>query len=431
MQHTPKPLENHQTGTEICQEQRSIEIGFSEPYEVTHLPWIMLGIMLLAFVCTNGLYELGNIQGNAQLKNLASKLFDYGLLDKRLFAGEVWRLLTVPFLHVSCVHIAGNAATFLLACYLLRTIYAGRAWLWIFIGSNIAGAIIFTAININLQSAGASIGIAGMVGAMISSELLRLYEKLPRSEYPARSVISHKGLVVLIVFQALIESLLPNVGHSAHLAGLVAGFLMGFFFARNGKLLIVTGSPDKARAEFPAPVKSRGHAAAYPFVELKLRDDFDVRCDYLGFINVTRGGIFYRKPRLQVICGPLTEEIACAAQYRVLGTQYPPQSQADALERQYKELAKADKAKNRIWTVAGVILGVVGGYFAYNNWFFDIVLDAKDYGWLKTLPLWLAPIASQILSHAGAALLSFMTAHTLSYFALKFLQRLVQGSKTH
>lgn len=402
--------------------ERVIEVSFSEPYEETKLPWVLLAIMLVAFASSIGLVELGKMLGNLQLVQFAWSILDFGLLDKRIFDGEVWRLLTTPFLHVNSMHILNNGASFMLACLCLRTIYAGRAWLWIFMGSNIMGAIMSVSINMHEQAVGASIALAGMLGAMLTSELLRLKEKLPRYEYPAMMVVSLKGLMMFLVFQTVVENLLPNVGHYAHLCGLGIGFLLGFLFARNGKTLVVTGAPHKVRAIYPAAVKQRIYAPSYTHVELDLQDNFDVSTEYLGFINVTRGGLFYRKPRVRTICGPLTQEIADAGSYSILGTQYPPKAEAEALDSAYKKQAQVDRIKNLPWTISGIILGVVGGYYIYNAWFFAIVLDVKDYGWIQSLPDWIEPIAKQGLSHAGAAIMSFITAHTLVYVALELLQ---------
>lgn len=409
------------------QENLSITISFIEPYEETRLHWFLLGLLLAIFALTFGFDEFGRAYGYPRLAEIGQWLLLTGLLSNKVFDGEVWRVFTSGFLHLNEYHIFANGLLLLVASYILRSIFVGRAWLWIFLVSQFVGAIATVIFVPEQHSVGGSIGLAGMFGAMLTSEILRRREKLSRLEYPAMMVVSLKGLILVMLLQAVIENLLPNVSHVAHLCGLAVGLVMGYVFPRNGKQLVVASDRSKVRAFFGTPVKERASVVAYPEVELCMRSDFDSKVDAVAFVNVTRGGLFGRAPRVEKIVGEFSAEDIAAGRYDVLGTQYPPIKVWEKLEAQAKVRARAERVKNLPWTVLGIVLGLAGAYYIFNSWYSNVVLDVSGWNFLKDLPPVLQPNATYVASHIGAFLMSFMMAHTVASFSLHFLREFVRG----
>jgi membrane associated rhomboid family serine protease len=142
--------------------------------------------------------------------------------------GEYWRLLTAMFLHGSYVHILFNLfALYVLGPPLERAIGSLRfcaCYLIAGIGSS-AGVVLLWAIGLTnvSQLVGASGSIMGIVGAWAA--FLLLHRDLPA----AKQRLSNVALIILI--QTAFDLSTPQVSMSAHLCGLITGFLVGLTIA--------------------------------------------------------------------------------------------------------------------------------------------------------------------------------------------------------
>jgi membrane associated rhomboid family serine protease len=138
--------------------------------------------------------------------------------------GEFWRLLTALFLHVGPLHLIVN----LLGLYVigppleqvLGTIRFGMCYLISGIGSTVGvAALTLTGILQPARLVGASGCIMGIVGVW-AGFLLR-----HRHTWQARQRLLN--ILMIIVVQVVFDVLTPQVSTSAHLCGLVAGFIIG------------------------------------------------------------------------------------------------------------------------------------------------------------------------------------------------------------
>ena len=142
--------------------------------------------------------------------------------------GEFWRLFTALFLHYGPVHLVFNLfALYVLGPSLERTIGSIRfaaCYLISGIGST-AGVVALTLIKIlrPAELVGASGCIMGIVGAW-AGFLLR-----HRHVWQAKQRLLN--ILLIIAIQVLFDILTPEVSSSAHLCGLVTGFVIGLAVA--------------------------------------------------------------------------------------------------------------------------------------------------------------------------------------------------------
>ena len=148
--------------------------------------------------------------------------------------GEYWRLFTALFLHGGFAHLGFNLfALYVLGPPLERSIGTMRFVVCYSISGLASGAGVIGLTLIGLvrsaQLVGASGCIMGVVGALAG--FLMRHRQAPH----ARQRLAN--IAVIVAIQIAFDLSTPQVSMSAHLCGLVAGFLLG---------LILTPSPKPA-----------------------------------------------------------------------------------------------------------------------------------------------------------------------------------------
>jgi membrane associated rhomboid family serine protease len=138
--------------------------------------------------------------------------------------GEFWRLFTALFLHYNLLHLVFNLfALYVLGPPLERTIGAVRfAFCYMIAGvGSTAGVVLLTLLKIvrPAELVGASGCVMGIVGAW-AGFLVR-----HRHAWQARQRLLN--ILFIIVIQVLFDLSTPQVSTSAHLCGLVTGFVIG------------------------------------------------------------------------------------------------------------------------------------------------------------------------------------------------------------
>jgi membrane associated rhomboid family serine protease len=163
-----------------------------------------------------------------RLQQLHPDWTDAGALDPdAIFVrGEWWRAITALFLHGDAAHVVSNALSGILAfAALVTTLGRRRGWLLLAISACL-GNIAVAAANFGhaYRSLGASTAIFAAIG-VLSGRAVRF---VARSEHPQRwramFVPAATGLIVLGLYGAGGA----NVDVPAHLAGFVAGVVIGF-----------------------------------------------------------------------------------------------------------------------------------------------------------------------------------------------------------
>ncbi|HLR54620.1 MAG TPA: rhomboid family intramembrane serine protease [Pseudogracilibacillus sp.] len=145
-----------------------------------------------------------------------SSLMEFGAIYPPLVQeGEWWRLITAMFLHIGWVHLFVN----MIALYYLGTvaekIFGSVRFSMVYILSGLGGAVtsfVFT----NAVSAGASGALFGLFGALLYF-ILR-HKHLINGAFKT-------NLLLIVFINLLLGLVIPNIDLSAHLGGLIFGFI--------------------------------------------------------------------------------------------------------------------------------------------------------------------------------------------------------------
>jgi membrane associated rhomboid family serine protease len=200
-----------------------------DPFYRTRSPAITISPVVLALILLNAAVFLIEILFGGPENPLT--LYRLGELDtvSVLYAHQHWRLFTALFLHYGVVHLVFNMfALLVLGPPLERQIGAiafAVCYLLSGLGSSIS--VVFLAklrLLPPLELVGASGCVMGIVGAW-GGFLLR------NRDAPLAARRLH-NVVVIVAMQIAFDLMTPNVSMSAHLGGLVTGFLLGFALRR-------------------------------------------------------------------------------------------------------------------------------------------------------------------------------------------------------
>ena len=139
--------------------------------------------------------------------------------------GEPWRLLSYAFLHGGAMHLLFNLYALIAIGPALERILGSRRFLLVYLVSALAGGAAGTLWHSPLAPlVGGSGALVGMMGA-----LLALQARAGRE--PTAFLRGHGGrqLVAMIALNLLIGLLVPVVSNSAHVGGLLGGFVLVWF----------------------------------------------------------------------------------------------------------------------------------------------------------------------------------------------------------
>jgi rhomboid protease GluP len=167
---------------------------------------------------------------------------DYGPLT---ITGQWWRILTSMFLHFGIIHIASNMYCLLILGSLAERLMGRAAYLVLYFGAGLAGSLLSLAVHPQIVSAGASGGVFGVAGGLVTYLWL---EKAPLDYASARGQLQRLGVFIGI---NVIYSLQAGVDMMAHVGGLVAGLAIG---AALPPFLVGSGTTSAA---IPIPLYER------------------------------------------------------------------------------------------------------------------------------------------------------------------------------
>jgi membrane associated rhomboid family serine protease len=219
---------------------------------------------------------------------------------------KIWTVLSYGFLHstLNLLHIVGN----MLGLYFIGRILEpmlGRQWfLLLYLSSIIIGGLTYLALHLGDSQVvvGASAGVFGVVTlfCILHPErpiTLLLFFILPITIKPKWLLRISVGLSLAgLLFYELPGAPGSSVAHSAHLGGMLAGFLYyRYAYLRRGALFKRPG-PAKASVELPEWFKNRKQQAAaekitYTVNRSQSRDELQQEVDrILDKINVSGFG---------------------------------------------------------------------------------------------------------------------------------------------
>jgi rhomboid protease GluP len=141
--------------------------------------------------------------------------------------GQFWRTLTSTYVHIGFMHIAVNMWSLWQVGRLAERIFGGWAYALLYTATGIAASLTSLLWNPMRISAGASGALFGIVGALIAALWLG---HLPFPKPAVQRML--KNLVVVVVVNLLFGASAGFVDNSAHIGGLVAGFVIGAVLAQ-------------------------------------------------------------------------------------------------------------------------------------------------------------------------------------------------------
>ncbi len=137
--------------------------------------------------------------------------------------GEWWRLVTSMFLHGGAIHLAVNMWSLWALGPTVEAMYGRAAMFVVYMLAGLAGSIASCLWHPLGTSVGASGAIFGLLGAIIAFFVAHR-RSMPPGEFS--SVMKRIGVVLAI--NLYLGFSIARVDNSAHLGGLLAGFVSGF-----------------------------------------------------------------------------------------------------------------------------------------------------------------------------------------------------------
>ena len=136
-----------------------------------------------------------------------------------IMEGEFWRLITPTFMHSGFSHMLFNSFSLLLFGPALERMLGGGRFLFVYLVSgliaNIATLFLEPLTYMHVGSSGAIFGLFGYYFSMI------MFQKRMMSRQNSQIIIT------ILVISLIMTFLQPNINITAHLFGLLGGFLIG------------------------------------------------------------------------------------------------------------------------------------------------------------------------------------------------------------
>lgn len=171
-----------------------------------------------------------------------------------VLSGQLWRLLTVAFVHGNPLHLLFNVSVLLSAGSLLERLAGARRQVLVLVAGTLAGSVCSVAF-VPSPSVGASGGVLAVAAAVVAFGV-RHRALFP----PAARPRLFRASVELVALNALLTFVLPNVDWAAHVGGLLAGAVLGWLAKPAPAVLTALAS---ARLQPPAPTDP-GHEERPP-----------------------------------------------------------------------------------------------------------------------------------------------------------------------
>ncbi len=158
-------------------------------------------------------------------------LVDMGALYGPLVVlkGEWWRLFTAMFLHAGMTHLLMNMFSLYLVGRGAEMYFDVKSYLSIYLFSGLIGGLVSLYMHPVSVGIGASGAIFGVFGALAGFFLAH------REKIQEHTKAFMKNFAIIIGINLVIGFSIPSVDVSAHVGGLLVGFIGGFALSKNPK----------------------------------------------------------------------------------------------------------------------------------------------------------------------------------------------------
>ncbi len=144
---------------------------------------------------------------------------------------EWWRLFTAMFLHGGMMHIVMNMFSLYLIGRGAEMYFDKKSYISIYLFSGLIGGLISIYMHSNSVGVGASGAIFGLFGALAGFFLAH------KEQLGSHTIKFMKSFGMIIGINLIIGLVIPSVDVTAHIAGLVVGFIGGYIISLNAKYM--------------------------------------------------------------------------------------------------------------------------------------------------------------------------------------------------
>ena len=138
-----------------------------------------------------------------------------------IYEGEWYRLLSAIFTHTSFTHVLFNCFSLVIFGPILENMLGKGKFIFTYLFTGIVANIVTYFIQpLTYSHIGASGAIFGLFGVYL---FIIIYRKYLMTDFNKQTI------QIILIFSLIMTFLQPNINITAHLMGLVAGFLIASF----------------------------------------------------------------------------------------------------------------------------------------------------------------------------------------------------------
>ena len=215
---------------------------YDRPYmkSVSDNPYQQKSMVFMLLVITVGVFVLQNVMHILFPDTLIIETL-FVLKPAYLFEGKVWTLFTYSFLHnyPGLFHVFANMLGLFFIGRVIEPIIGAKPFLYLYLSSAIVGALCYLSVHMSPSQSlngliGSSASVSGILAffCLVKPEekiTLLLFFILPISLKPKWLLRGYLAITVFLLFSEELTGR-ANIAHSAHLGGLLAGFIYYKFF---------------------------------------------------------------------------------------------------------------------------------------------------------------------------------------------------------
>ena len=349
--------------TEVNTEPQTFTFDFTNSRHDHSIIPIIFWTTVAFFLLSIPTHWLGAIFGIPQLEAIHEWMFATFSMDPGKVMREPWLLITHMFMHGGLLHFGMNMLILYMFYRSAKEFFPGRTWLIIYFAAGIAGGLLYALFNeAGAIMVGASGGVMGLWGAAIAARIR--YRFVPDDERPWQCNLTLVVLLQYLALQAVTEFLIPNVAHSAHAGGLIAGFIIGGLLPLWQQPRLVTMSPGAFDSQ--VEIVKRGLERFVQKYTATATDAFDPQRDFLAVEYDSVDCFGRRKHWYETAMGTMPEglsadNLAVLASARQVGKESPE----EYLDRSRREAGQAPEepakkdSQNSSFSL-GYLIAVVG-----------------------------------------------------------------------
>ncbi|EEB13444.1 conserved hypothetical protein [Pediculus humanus corporis] len=204
------------------------EIEYEEHYSCCPPPLFMIIITVLELFAY--IYDsIDQKPGQPSTTTILASLFIYNPHRR----AEAWRYLTYMFVHIGIFHLLVNLLVQIMLGIPLEMVHHWWRVLFVYLAGVVAGSLATSVSDPSIYLAGASGGVYAIMAAHVASIIMNWTEKRFAWVQLLIFIILAITDVGTAIYNRYILDVNDQVGYVAHLAGAVAGLLVGINVLRN------------------------------------------------------------------------------------------------------------------------------------------------------------------------------------------------------